>query len=622
MKHHPNFRKMDSCATCRNLEPLPGLSGGFITGGIGQDLESSASTCQLCSILWEGLEAFCLDSPDAAQWMALHQEEGAFRLQYKQSPTDKNWAGLHFYTKDPQDPLSGTFKPSSDLEADTASAKYLSQMKIWVDSCNQKHDVCKSRLDNSYLPTRVLDVSREPDTIFLYEPNENDRGPYLALSHCWGGTVPIMTKMNTLESFKAGITIESFPKTFQDAISVTRQLQCRYLWIDSLCIIQDNVEDWRYEASRMANVYGNSYVTIAATASANSYGGLFYQHDPRDAKHTVERRAENGEVITVLVRPALEHTPYFASSPYGLETSTPAPLLERSWCFQEYLLAPRVLSFTQWEILWVCLSKRSCNCGEYSENTRDLVAASDLKARFDTQLRDTSPKDLHRLWKDIVEAYLLKGLTYDTDRLPALAGIAQCFSRKGLGRYVNGLWEPTLVPDLFWGLGWLFGENYGIIAKRSTDKSIPSWSWASVSGSFRYTPSINVFEDIEVSSISYEPVISEPLAEVCAKTITIHAVLIKARAWGGADYVTNPSNNQRRIQVSGAQEHNWLIDVASELACGADKPADAYILCGTKGPGLVLRHVEGTPSTYQRLGLIEGYPPQRDKANSTTVQLV
>ncbi|KAI1408668.1 HET-domain-containing protein [Hypoxylon sp. FL1857] len=617
---------MDSCATCRNLEPLPGFSGGFIMSGTGQDLENSAPACQLCSILWEGLKAFCLDSPGTAHWIALSQDDGPFRLQYRPSQSEKRWDqhwGLHFYTKDLRDPLSDIFKPSNDIEADTACAKYLLQMKGWIDTCNEKHDVCKTRLSNSYLPTRVLDVSREADTIFLYEPNESDRGPYIALSHCWGGTVPIMTKMKTLESFKAGITIESFPKTFQDAISVTRQLQCRYLWIDSLCIIQDNSEDWKFEASRMADVYGNSYVTIAAAASVNSYGGLFYRHDPLDAKHTVERHDKDGKVITVTVRPALEHAPYFASSPYGLESSTPAPLLERSWCFQEYLLAPRVLSFTQWEMLWVCLSKRSCNCGEYSENTRELVASSDLKARFDTQLRGAAVKDLQRLWKDIIEAYLLKGLTYDADRLPALAGIAQLFSQRGFGRYVNGLWEPTLVPDLFWSLDWSFGENYGIVAKRSTDKTMPSWSWASVSGSFRYTPSTQVFEGIEVLNISYEPVVSEPLAEVCAKSITIHGILTKAQAWGGADYQKNPSNNQRRIQVSGAQDHNWLIDVASELSCGADSSVTVYIICGTKGPGLVLRRVEGTASTgYQRLGMIEGYPPSRDKVGSTTIQLV
>ncbi|KAI1373152.1 HET-domain-containing protein [Hypoxylon crocopeplum] len=615
---------MDSCSTCRNLEPLPGLSGGFITGGTGHEIESSAPTCQLCSILWEGLEAFCLESPGTVQWIALRQEEDSFRLQYKKSPDDKKWVGIHFYTKDSHDPLSHIFKPSVDLEPYTACEKYLSQMKSWVGSCNEKHGICKGR-QNNYLPTRVLDVSRESDRVFLYEPTEKDEGPFVALSHCWGGIVPTLTTAKTLDKHKAGISFEAFPKTFQDAIIVTRELQCRYLWIDSLCIIQDSTEDWKNEASRMADVYGNSYLTIAATASTNSYGGLFYTHDNLDVRHAVERHDNDGRATIVNVRPSLEHTPYFASSPYGLDSTAQAPLLERSWCFQEYLLAPRVLSFTQWEMLWVCLTNRSCNCGEYSENTREIVASSDLKARFDTQLRELhgSPlKDLHRLWTDIVEAYLLKGLTYDTDRLPALAGIAQLFSERGLGRYVNGLWEPTIVPDLFWELSSSFGHNYDIVTKRSADKSMPSWSWASVSGSFRYSSSVAMFEGIEVLDISYEPVILEPLAEVCAKSITVRGVLTQARAWGGADYERNPSNNHRQIQVSGIKEHYWLVDVASELTCAADSPVDVHILRGIKGPGLVLCRVEGTAATYRRLGLIERYPPNTNEPNFATVQLV
>ncbi|KAL7622629.1 hypothetical protein AAE478_008142 [Parahypoxylon ruwenzoriense] len=611
---------MDSCATCRNLESLPGFGGGFITGGTGQDLENSASTCQLCSILWEGLEHFCLDDPSTAQWMALRQEGDAFRLQYKRS-SEKKWAGLYFYTKDLRDPLSDIFKLSSELEPDTSSAKYLSQMKGWVDSCCEKHSVCRERL-NDYLPTRVLDVSRERDVIFLYHPNEKDRGPYVALSHCWGGVVPILTTTKSLESFKDGISIEAFPKTFQDAISVTRALQCRYLWIDSLCIIQDSTDDWRHEASRMADVYGNSYVTLAAIASVNSYGGLFHQHHPLDVGHIVERQGEGKQSIVVNVRPSLEHSSYFASSPYGLDESTPAPLLGRSWCFQEYLLAPRVLSFTQWEMLWVCLSKRACNCGEYSEDTREIVAASDLKARFDTQLRGAPLKDLHRLWKDIIEAYLLKGLTYDTDKLPALAGIAQLFSERGLGRYVNGLWEPTIVSDIFWECNWLFIGNYGIVTKRSTDSSMPSWSWASVFGPFRYTPSTTVIEGIELLEIAYEPRASKPLADVCARSLTIRAIILKAHAWGGKDHKENPGNNQRRIQVPDTPEHHWLIDVPSELTRTVESPADVYILCGTKGPGLVVRPIEGTTTTYRRLGFVEGYPRSRDESESQRIQLV
>ncbi|KAI1654949.1 HET-domain-containing protein [Daldinia decipiens] len=612
---------MDSCTTCRNLEPLPGLSGGFITGGRGHELESSAPTCQLCSILWEGLQAFCLASLETIHWMVLHQEEDLFRLQYK-LPESEKWVGLHYYTKDAHDPLSGIFKPASDLEPNTASEKYLDQMKGWIDYCNEKHDICRSRL-NTYLPTRVLDVLRDPDFVFVYEPIDTDKGPYIALSHCWGGAVSSITTTETLNEKKDGISVESLPRTFQDAIFVTRKLQCRYLWIDSLCIIQDSLEDWKNEASRMADVYGNSYVTIAATASADSNGGLFYRHDILDARHTAKRCTEAGQPVIVNVRPTLEHTPYFFSTPYGLDPSRRAPLLERSWCFQEYLLSPRVLSFTQWEILWVCLSKRSCNCGTYNENIREIVSSSDLKARFDSQLLKSSSKELRLLWGNIIEAYLLKDVTYDTDRLPALAGIAQLFYERGLGRYVNGLWETSLLSYLFWGVNWLFVQSHKVIAKRNTDKEVPSWSWISVSGSFDASKA--AVEGIEILHISYIPEVSRPLAEVCAKNITIRGLLYQARAWVPSDYITGKLgilDPRRFVQVAETREEDWYVDVTSELTCGAESPMDVYILCGTKGPGLVLRLVEEAESIYRRLGRINRVPPRLNEQKPTVIQLV
>ncbi|KAI0377322.1 HET-domain-containing protein [Hypomontagnella monticulosa] len=612
---------MDSCATCRNLEPFPGLSAGFIMGGTGQDLINSAPNCQLCSILLEGLEAFYLDSPSAVQWMALRQEEDSFRLQYKSSSSDKKWIGLHFYTKDLQDELSHIFKPSTDIEPDTSNTTYLSQMKGWVNSCDENHEICRNRLNN-YLPTRVLDVSRDPDSLFLFEPEETDKGPYTALSHCWGGVVPIMTTTENIESLKAGISLESFPKTFQDAIFVTRELRCRYIWIDSLCIIQDSAEDWKREASRMADVYGNSYVTIAAVAARNSYGGLFNRHDMLDARHTIERTNKSGQTIAVNVRPALEHSPYFASTPYGLEPSVSAPLLERSWCFQEYLLAPRVLSFTKWEMLWVCLSKRSCNCGEYSEAMREVVSSSDLKARFDAQIREPSLKELRRLWDDIVEAYLRKGLTYDTDRLPALAGIAHLFSERGLGRYLNGIWEPTLLPGLFWEADQVFGAQYDIAAKRSIDQRIPSWSWASVSGAFRYSPSMGAIEGLEIVDISYGETVPGSLAEPSAMGINIRGILSRTHAWATTSFENKPTNHHRLIQVSDGETQPWYIDIVSELTCSADSPAEVYLLRGIRGPGLVLRRIEGTASTYRRLGMMDGSPSLPSKHDYTAIQLV
>jgi hypothetical protein len=232
-----------------------------------------------------------------------------------------------------ESPLSNIFKPSRDLEPDTACDRYLTQAEGWVRDCCVNHSQCKERLSTT-LPTRVLDVSIHEEFVFLCETEQTRKGAYVALSHVWGGKVPIQTTTENINLYKNGIRLESLPQTFRDAVFMTRLLECRYLWIDSLCIIQDSKEDWTEEAARMADVYGNSYVTIAAVMSANSHGGLFSKHKTTAVKHTIQRAGEDGRDVIVDVRPALEHTSYYDSRPYGLPPGAGAWLLGRAWCFQ------------------------------------------------------------------------------------------------------------------------------------------------------------------------------------------------------------------------------------------------------------------------------------------------
>ncbi|KAJ2990320.1 hypothetical protein NUW58_g3008 [Xylaria curta] len=610
---------MESCSVCRNLVPLPGPSGGFITGGEGIDLAKSTPNCQICSILWEGLSAFCVQNPEGVQWMALNQDEGAFRLQYRHLE-DRRWMGLHFYTRNAESPLSDIFEPGSDLELDTACEKYLAQAKSWVRDCCEKHDDCKDRL-STVLPTRVLDLARDEGFVFLCEPEETQTGSYVALSHVWGGEVPIRTTTETLDLFKDGIRLDSLPQTFRDAVFMARLLECPYLWIDSLCIIQDSKEDWTREAARMADAYGNAYVTIAAVAAENSNSGLFSKHEASVAKHTIQRAGESGRDMIVDVRPALEHTPYYESSPYGLPQGTEARLLGRAWCFQEYLLSPRVLLFTDWEILWVCLSRRECNCGHISRDSRDINPESDLKIRFDKTLRSGSVRQLHRLWMDIVNRYSLKDMTYATDKLPALAGIAYLFSAKHLGRYVNGVWESTLIQDLFWEISWSFVEFNHIMVRRPEGLSMPSWSWASVAGPIDSSPVPDI-EGLEIVEISFEPTKLGSLVDVSTRSITLHGILINARVWGGQKTGRDYVSPHRQLEADGITGASWLVDVPTEVNCGPGEPVNAHIFCGTKGPGLVVVPVQESSASFKRLGRIRGLPVQRGHYTTKSIQLV
>jgi hypothetical protein len=146
------------------------------------------------------------------------------------------------------------------------------QIIQWLSDCDKHLGCTASHRSITALPTRVLDLGK--DSIKLFESQGID-GTYMTLSHCWGSTPFITTTKDTIQERKEGIPLEDLPQTFKDAVSLTRNLGIQYLWIDSLCIIQQDTEDWEKEASKMGSVYSHSYLNIAATSSMGGDGGCF-----------------------------------------------------------------------------------------------------------------------------------------------------------------------------------------------------------------------------------------------------------------------------------------------------------------------------------------------------------
>lgn len=139
----------------------------------------------------------------------------------------------------------------------------------WINSCKASHARCQVQ-ESSWLPSRLLDVG-PPDGSELPRLVEmlsaNSQGDYAALSHMWGDMnvrPPLRTLVSNYDDMKIGIPIPGLPKNFVQAMIVTRKLGLRYLWIDSLCIIQDSSSDWKSEAATMHEVYKFAKVTIVA----------------------------------------------------------------------------------------------------------------------------------------------------------------------------------------------------------------------------------------------------------------------------------------------------------------------------------------------------------------------
>jgi Heterokaryon incompatibility protein (HET) len=352
-----------------------------------------------------------------------------------------------------------------------------SRLLRWVQECTKGHSKCVSA-GKPLLPTRVLDVGTSDfDTIRVHE-TRHEMAPYACLSHCWGSVSFLKTETANLEAHTKGIPWSSLTKTFQDAILVTRRLQIRWLWIDALCIIQDDDLDWTRESASMASIYGNAYVTISATASKDGNGGLFSP----EMNCKLIRYSKDGNQHCVHVR-AHESSYWYESAGYGIGTfgfesshwysdnpSSPDkfPLLYRAWCYQERMLSSRILHFGRHEVLWECRTVVDCECGGFRQN-------QNLKLKFGESLE--SGEGL--AWREIVTAYTRLALTRLSDRLPAISGVAKTMPLESTD-YLAGIWKPHLPQDLLWQI------VPGDPPPKAISWRAPSWSWAAVDVAVRY----------------------------------------------------------------------------------------------------------------------------------------
>ena len=279
---------------------------------------------------------------------------------------------------------------------------------------------------------------------------------YICLSHCWGAFQPLKTTKETLPKFKDNIPWDELPKTFQDAVNVTRWLGLRYLWIDSLCIIQDDQNDWQEQSAEMANIYGDALLVIAASVSRSSQSGFLAEVDPeiRKSFNITETTTDDAQV-NVHVRRALCHGDHWTF-----------PLDQRAWTLQEDLLAARVLYFYHDEIIYHCDSDSWCCCSETTRAQRHKAAmASGL----------TTPGKTVKTWHELVESYTKRRLTNEGDKLPALSGLARRFQQNFQMTYLAGLWQEQLIEDICWYVDGPRNRRH-----QPSSHCAPSWSWASV----------------------------------------------------------------------------------------------------------------------------------------------
>ncbi|KAH8596832.1 heterokaryon incompatibility protein-domain-containing protein, partial [Bisporella sp. PMI_857] len=388
-----------------------------------------------------------------------------------------------------------------------------------LGDCWIRHPACFQAAIPS-MPKRLIDVGLANGSVRLCE--SKIRARYLTLSHCWGeGQVAMTTTLNFQDRCQE-ITMSSLSKVFQEAIKVTRFFGIRYIWIDSLCIIQDSRDDWEQESAKMCTIYQNALFTIAASRATTGSEGLLSQ-TPIHLTTPCFLPQYNftsaiGNRINIHLAPSDKN-----DDPNTFVNKIDGPLHDRAWVLQEEMLSHATLAFTEAGMSWQCFScTRSSLDPEGSNDTFRMSYLQDaimLRQRYSRRpeilaLERTdwqkqhgnmipfqSKRDgIYADWAATVEKYLMRKVTYPSDRLPALSGVVQGMQEVlsdsySLEQCVAGTWMYDLPRQLLWSPHWTIFQSsellkaYEEMGGEGREKQkirpprkyvAPSWSWASM----------------------------------------------------------------------------------------------------------------------------------------------
>ncbi|KAF2246609.1 HET-domain-containing protein [Trematosphaeria pertusa] len=672
------------CKTCKGLqESDPASSVEWVNTGLPSLRQSSTGGCRACTLLLQGIllhhDRFAGVKEESIHVVAQSfdptsgknaQDHLSVEVRWKEAGDGCCAAGEHkhddgypdlkleFFTdQDGQSSFSAIGRGRHISENPLQDAG-LSAARSMINTCLSSHSRCR-HIKPTTLPRRVVDVLLDDPAkgVRLHESEFDDDeqryeyGEYLALSHCWGTGrgIPKTTK-KTLQAHKKLIPWASLPRTFQEAVVLTRSRGFRYLWVDSLCVVQDDPADKLEESLSLDEIFGNAFLTMAATSAADSSKGLF---QPRPQPFKIQATDSKGSLSKIYVREQPSHYSFKAPFNEGAhmndwelpfntseEANLHTPLLKRAWAYTERLLSPRVLHFTKSEMILECREGYQCECGRIDNSTYDSRTTDSVKQEFArvvaecvsrgetansngndrridsvaSQLAATSladvARDLNRnrddalqLWSYIVTEYTARNLTYDADRLVAIASVAKALFETLKSGYIAGQWTCST-------LGMLWYPNDSMHCRRpkaNAGQNVPTWSWASVEGSpifFDNSSAMDLACNFSVpSGAAWSPTTGDRL-ELTASMATE----VTFRIDSGTEFslVKNGVSAEFRPDVIPPRGEDAMETGDTLLCVFASMTFRSSII------GLVLKQSRSNTQLYRRVGRFECYECQRD----------
>ncbi|KAF2132922.1 HET-domain-containing protein [Dothidotthia symphoricarpi CBS 119687] len=463
------------CNKCEEFRDRVWNPGFNITYQV-QDLLSSAikQECDLCCLLWRTCKRNQGTSVSTAQF----QRIGSVLMMN----------GGHipvlslFRSPEYRVPAVNSIQIGFATLPDVGSSIHFEVIRRWLDDCDEKHQgsTCMpARQEYPHtpkeIPTRLIDVGdTSNDMVRLWETGKQDTVKWIALSHQWGENPPhYSTTRHNLADHILGTKLEDLPATFKDAVRVTRALGHRYLWIDSLCIIQGDDGDFLQEAKRMEIYYSGAYCVIAASCASGHYAGFLHARIERDH--------------VSLVRETDSQAPFHICETIDNFKSDvlEGALNRRGWVLQEHALARRTIFFTENQTYWECGNGVRCETLTKMNNKSAKLLGD---PNFPEILFSAPQRERIERYQELYRVYSRLGLSRAYDRPAAIGGLQQRLLRTmavkgGYGILYEDTIQGTLARSLLWHRG---GDTSSLTRIKFTGVSVPSWSWMAYTGGIDY----------------------------------------------------------------------------------------------------------------------------------------
>ncbi|KAM0432231.1 hypothetical protein ACHAPT_004769 [Fusarium lateritium] len=381
---------------------------------------------------------------------------------------------------------AGMRTPGRICTSEHGPGVYTTLIRQFLKGCRKSHRACDFK--GTYeMPTRLIGVGDpnqgKPPRLVVTDGNTKEK--YLALSYCWGPATDTYTlNGQTMKVMLDGIDESRLVAAHRDTLALARSLDIRFVWIDALCIIQGNKQDWEHESRLMARVYGNATLTVIAGRSADARNSFIVNNYKQPAP-CCEVPLDDGQFGNLLV--GLRR-----SSEYGVAET-------RGWCLQEKRLSRRMVFFGKEQLYFACRSH------SYSEDRNyEIGKASSLFNALQTADADLSSRRdaLLHYWDEVVIDFSKRQLSNPHDIFAAIASIAAQISKAIDSRYLAGLWESDLVRCLLWRPGYLQSRSFGPATRPLPTRfapapviRAPSWSWAAIQGGF-YPTTVRSFRNM------------------------------------------------------------------------------------------------------------------------------